>query len=126
MVSRSFATPEVTATENFLDMSIDTVSKVPDKGIGRRIELSKFPMHRVKSIIAEGQDEQRMASAPKNPSFATQFVNCPHTLSRRLTLTGCGVRSSWAKKLTRNSSSNQRNSCMRTSCAPLRSATKRQ
>jgi hypothetical protein len=55
-----------------------------------------------------------------------QWLNCPQALSSRLMLTGCGVRSSCAKKLTRSSSSNQRNSSMRASCTPLRSATKRQ
>jgi len=59
-------------------------------------------------------------------SSTTQWFNCPQAFSSRLTLTGCGVRSSCAKKLTRNSSSSQRNSCMRASCAPLRSATRRQ
>ena len=47
-------------------------------------------------------------------------------LSSRFTLTGCGVRSSCAKKLTRSSSSSQRNSCRRSSCTPLRSASRRQ
>ena len=55
-----------------------------------------------------------------------QVESCSQALSRRLTLTGWGVRSSCAKKLTRSSSSSQRNSCMRSSTAPLRSATRRQ
>ena len=56
----------------------------------------------------------------------TQLWICAHNLSSRFTLTGCGVRSSCAKKLTRSSSSSQRSSCMRASTWPLRSATSRQ
>ena len=52
-------------------------------------------------------------------------INCAHTLSNRFTLTGCGVRSSWAKKLTRSSSSSQRSSAKRASSTPFRSANKR-
>ena len=68
-------------------------------------------------------DLSQMPSAVKSEG---QQVNCDHALSSRLMLTGCGVRSSWAKKLTRSSSSSQRNSSMRASCVPLRSATRRQ
>ena len=54
------------------------------------------------------------------------YPTCAQALSSRFTLTGWGVRNSWAKKLTRSSSSNQRNSAMRSSTTPLRSATSRQ
>jgi hypothetical protein len=37
---------------------------------------------------------------------ALQWFNCPQAFSNRLMLTGWGVRSSCAKKLTRSSSSN--------------------
>ena len=60
------------------------------------------------------------------PRAELQSWSCAQALSSRFTLTGCGVRSSCAKKLTRSSSSNQRSSCRRASCTPLRSATRRQ
>jgi len=50
---------------------------------------------------------------------------CCHVFSSRFTLTGCGVRNSWAKRLMRSSSINQRNSSSRASCTPRRSATRR-
>lgn len=59
-------------------------------------------------------------------SAPPQLRICAQSLSSRLVLTGCGVRSSCAKKLTRSSSSSQRSSSMRASTAPLRSATRRQ
>ncbi len=40
-------------------------------------------------------------------------------LGGRFTLTGCGVRSSCANRLTRSSSSSQRNSSRRASATPL-------
>jgi len=43
---------------------------------------------------------------------ARVYPNCTQALSSRFTLTGWGVRNSCAKKLTRSSSSNQRNFCM--------------
>ena len=51
-----------------------------------------------------------------------QAVTWVHAFSSRFALTGCGVRSSCANRLTRNSSISQRNSSSRSSRAPLRSA----
>src|SRR4051812_35512724 len=49
-------------------------------------------------------------------------VTCAQAFSRRFTLTGCGVRSSCANRLTRNSSRSHWNSVRRASGAPRRSA----
>jgi hypothetical protein len=59
-------------------------------------------------------------------ALGASVLQLRQTLSSRLALTGYGVRSSCAKKLTRSSSSIQRYSCMRASTWPLRSATRRQ
>ncbi len=73
-----------------------------------------------------GHRNPRRASAECVMNQSTPHPNCPQAFSSRFTLTGCGVRSSCAKKLTRSSSSSHLNSCMRSSLTPLRSATRRQ
>jgi hypothetical protein len=81
------------------------------------------------SIRTTTSNDSEAAKPTKPPAAGpspAHCCNCPHTLSSRLVLTGYGVRSSCAKKLTRSSSSIQRYSCMRASTAPLRSATRRQ
>ena len=50
---------------------------------------------------------------------AVQDASCAQAFSSRLTLTGCGVRSSCANRLTRSSSSSQRNSSSRASAHAL-------
>ena len=52
-------------------------------------------------------------------SASSARAELSQTFSSRLTLTGCGVRSSCANRLTRSSSSSQRNSSRRASGAPL-------
>jgi len=65
------------------------------------------------------------AGAPQRQRYGLVPI-CAHTLSSRLALTGYGVRSSWANRLTRHSSNIQRSSASRPSIRPLRSATRRQ